>query len=819
MLKKSLYLGAVSALSIALAAPGWAQEAQEPQAQEQQAQETGEEAGVREIIVTAQRRSQNIQAVPIAITAIDEEALAQSSVKDIRDIAGRVPSLVIDSVNAGPRAAGVSLRGISFEDIEKSFDPAVGVVVDGVFIGTNTGQLLDVFDLESIEVLRGPQGTLFGRNTIAGVINISRAKPTGELGGKASFGFADFGTRRGRFVINSPKIANVLSLKGFFFYDDTDGFYRNVTQNRRAGNYEVITGGGTARFQPTDNIDLVVTYEHVRERGETQSTPLSSTPNLAFGPTNDLICLSVPAGPGFVRAFGIPDAQCDRENLVPDGLYTTFSNIEQPVTNDGDNVYAEFNLNLGRFKFTSVTGFQTNRESVRQDFDSASINFFDTLREQDYRQFTQEFRIVGDITENINLLLGAYYFDSEYQLRQTTNFGPGVLAPTTVTLGAFTDHTSRSYAGFADAQFKPTSRLTIGVGGRYTVDEKSIFNNFGQVTALVRLSIPTFTNECVAVTGLLAPGVPRFGLVDNCSGAASFDRFTWRALAQYEVDDNKRVYASFSTGFRSGGFNGRAASPTSLGPYNPEDVISYEIGLKADWFNRIFRTNIAAYITNYSDKQEEVVQPSPPGAANPQETVVRNAANAQIKGIEAEFVFQPTRNFSINGSLSVLDARYINFFRDVTGDLIPDDVSSLDLRRAPTVTWSIGADYQREILSGTFAANTNFRFTDQYTTCIIADPIALQSNVVTNDRRCLATDRFILDGNLSYTFAVGRYELKSSLFARNLLDNRGISGTLPVAGLFTFATARPPASSAVRYKLSSRVRRRYNDLNPSVAAQ
>jgi iron complex outermembrane recepter protein len=164
------------ALATALVSPAYAQEAP-----------AEEEGGIRDIIVTAQRRSESIQSVPVAVTALDAKALSQSSIDDIRDIAGRVPSLVIDSVNAGPSAAAISIRGISFEDIEKSFDPAVGVAVDGVFIGTNTGQLLDAFDLESIEVLRGPQGTLFGRNTIGGVINVRRSKPTGELGVKGSF--------------------------------------------------------------------------------------------------------------------------------------------------------------------------------------------------------------------------------------------------------------------------------------------------------------------------------------------------------------------------------------------------------------------------------------------------------------------------------------------------------------------------------------------------------------------------------------------------------------------------------------------------------
>ena len=176
--------------------------------------------------------------MPIAVTALDQKALDSATIEDIRDLAGRVPSLVVDNVGAGPSAAAISIRGISFEDIEKSFDPAVGVVVDGVFIGTNTGQLLDSFDIERLEVLRGPQGTLFGRNTIGGVINVIRTKPTEEFEVRGQAAYSNFDTKRGRLVVNSGQLGGIVSLKAFAFQDQTDGFLRNVTKNKREGNRE-----------------------------------------------------------------------------------------------------------------------------------------------------------------------------------------------------------------------------------------------------------------------------------------------------------------------------------------------------------------------------------------------------------------------------------------------------------------------------------------------------------------------------------------------------------------------------------------------------
>jgi iron complex outermembrane recepter protein len=744
--------GTALTLASVLAAPAWAQEAQSD----------SDQGGIREIVVTAQKRKESIQDVPVAVSALDSTALAQSAVEDIRDLAGRVPSLVVDIVNAGPSAAAISIRGISFEDIEKSFDPAVGVVVDGVFVGTNTGQLLDAFDLESIEVLRGPQGTLFGRNTIGGVISVRRSRPTGEFGVKGSIGYADYNSWRGRLTVNTPEIGSVLALKGFVAWDKTDGFLRNITQNRRSGNDETLSIGATAQIKPSDNITALVTYEHFRQRGETQSTSVSET-------GKDLICRAIPgAGGTVIRPFA-PANQCDRI-ARGDNLYEVFGNIAEPVSFDVDRLSAEITVDIGAFELVSITGWQKSDESVRQDFDSTSINFFDTLRNQDYEQFSQEVRLEGDLSDQINLLLGAYYFNSSYFLNQTTNIG---FLARTATQRSGVD--SKSYAGFADVKFKLSDRFNLGIGGRYTRDKKSFVSNFG-------LNV---TGACpVGIFGITAP---------DCVGDRSFGKFTWRASADYELADNKLIYASYSTGFRSGSFNGRAATPAAKGPYEPELVKAYEVGLKADWLDRRLRTNIALFRTDYTNKQEEIVEATPPpfNAINPQQTVVRNAASARINGLEVEMIAKPSDSITFFGSFSYLDAKYRRFLRDVTGDLVLDDVSTLNLRRAPKFSWSAGFDFTKELGSGEFSLSPIFRFTDKYSTCLIENrPVTL--GAVTNDTRCDTGPREILDVTASYTLAMGSGEAKVSLFARNLLDDRGIGATLPVSGLFTFSSLRPP---------------------------
>ena len=488
-----------------------------------------EQDGIADIIVTAQKRTESIQKVPVAVTALSKKELDSPTVQDIRDFAGRIPSLSIATVPSAPSAAAISIRGISFGDLEKSFDPAVGVVVDGVFIGTSTGQLLDTFDLEGFEVLRGPQGTLFGRNTIGGVINVTRTKPSNLAGAKGSFAYSSYNTKRGRLVVNSGKIGNFIALKGFVNYDKTGGFTYNVTKKRHDGRYETLSAGATALITPAAGISALITYEHQRERGENVNAALSET-------GADLICL-FPGAPGFA-----PAVECNRYSLPDHGLYTTFSNKETPVRNDTDAVTANINVDLGgSFALTSITGYRRNKEFVASDFDSSSVNFFDTGRAQTFRQFSQEARIVGDVTPWLNLLVGGYYYNGRYALDQVSHFGAvigGALGPFDLVQRA--SQVSKSYAGFGDARIRLSDKFSLGVGARYTKDKKSMFNNYGQIPFLVQFSQPSFNgSQCVGVVGFLPsppfpPGLPAYGPATNCSGKASFGKFTWRANANYQ---------------------------------------------------------------------------------------------------------------------------------------------------------------------------------------------------------------------------------------------------------------------------------------------
>jgi iron complex outermembrane recepter protein len=723
--------------------------------------------GVEDIIVSARRRNESIQDVPVAVTAISPAQLANMAAPDIRDLVGRTPNLVIDPVNAGPSAAAISIRGISFEDIEKSFDPAVGVLVDDVYIGTNTGQLLDFFDFESVEVLRGPQGTLFGRNTTAGVIRLQRTKPTGEFGVRALGTIGDYGRRDVRLVVNMPKIADLISLKGFWIRAQSDDFYDNQVLGEDYGGRKYDNYGIAARVE-RGGLDVVFTWDRVKERSEIDQPATSRTPDITrpfpgtqFNP--DLICLQVPVtGVGLVRPTGIPGAQCDR-NTGGD-LYTTFSNVPGFARNDGDNFTINGSLELGELTLSSVTGWRDSDEIVRQDFDSTSIDFFDTQRVQTYRQFSQELRLSGDLTDALDFVTGLYYFNSRYTLDQTTFFGPFLQAAAGLPAqgGNIVDHRGKSTALFADVQWTVTEDLRLSVGGRYTWDEKSIFNDF------------------------LKTGLPQF-IADE---SEKWNQFTPRASLDYSFGDNL-VYASYSRGYRAGGFNGRGQSAESARtPYDPETVDSFELGLKTQFLDNRVTLNVAGFLTKYNDKQEEIVR-AIPGAG--QETLVLNAAKATIKGLEAELRVQATEGLSFSSSLGLLDAKYDEFQTQLVqpdGVVVNVDASERDLRRTPDVSFSLIADWAIPVGElGNLDLAASYRHVSSFQTTIVGDAF----DPTRNDPRGLAQARNLVDASAAMTFDLDDIgKMRVAVFGRNLTDDRGLNSTLPVGGLFTFSAARPP---------------------------
>ena len=702
-----------------------------------------------DIIVRARQRTETLATTPLSVSAVSPAQLEAANAITIQDVSGSIPNVVIQPVGAGPSAAAISIRGIVFADIEKSFDPAVGVLVDGIFIGTNTGQLLDFFDIGSIEVLRGPQGTLFGRNTIGGVVNIRRSRPTGVLGGKAQLVFGNYGLFQAKGVVNFPLIKDLLAVKLFEQHSFTNGFYRNVTLGRDEPKSSADNFGGAFLLTPANGFEALLTVEKQTQRGHTV--------NASGSTTGDLVCVVAPAD------------QCNRN--ATDDLYTTFTQFDNPTWYDSPAVTLEMNWDVNdAIKLTSITGWRWGTELFYQDFDGTSVPFYETIRDQTYRQFSQELRASVKVTDRLDFVAGAYYFNNRYTNHQQTFLGPILGNGRPVQFAA---QTSKSYAGYLDVNWEFIKRVRLTVGGRYTRDEKEFSNRF--------------------------PGA------FNVTAADSWSKFTPKASIDWRPTDDIMLYASFSRGYRAGGFNGRATSiATSQASYDPETVDSYEAGVKTQFFDHRLSFNLAGFTTKYDNKQESIIRRTPPGSPNTNETVVSNVASATIQGIEADLTARPVKGLSFNASVGFLKSHYNDFKTLNPLTLAPIDLSGLDLTFNPSFTGSMGANYTMDAGFGQVTLATNYRHVSRYFTAITPDPSNPDPNAPTINSLAARTrplDQWDLSLAVEPEFG-GPIKPRINLFARNILDKRGISANTIVPGLFKSPNAREPRTYGVEVGFS-----------------
>ncbi|MFC0202858.1 TonB-dependent receptor [Novosphingobium soli] len=720
------------------------------------AQEAGAETASvdpNEIIVSARRRSETLQETPVAITAVNSAMIEDKAALNIGDLMGTAPNLIITNQASGAAAANLSIRGLTYADVEKSAEPTVGVVVDGVFIGTSTGQFFDFFDIEQIEVLRGPQGTLFGRNTIGGVVNIRRTRPTGELGVKAEISYGRFDTLATRAVVNVPLGQN-LALKGFYFHNQSDGWYRQAQDGRRRGGSNNENFGASLLATPTDGFEALLTIEKQVQDFDPATSILTNS--------GDAFCALAPA------------QECNR-NTTGD-LYTVFG---EPTSSHYSAPAAtlEMNLDVGEVKLTSVTGYRESEEGQTQDFDSSSTDLYYVYRGQDYDQFSQELRAAGNFGPSFDYVVGAYYFRSNYELDQWTRvtaFSPGVDPRDYDQNPQHVEGKTRSIAVFGDFNWAFADKFRLSFGGRFTRDKKALSNAFGGV------------------------------LIGQ--GSDSFKKFTPKVGVDYRPSDDVMVYASWSRGYRSGGFSPRAGSAESASrAYGPETVDSYEIGGKFDMMGGMLQLNLAGFISKYKDLQQNnnVFCAT---CATQNETVTSNVGSATIKGIEADFTLRPTQGLTISGALGLLDSKFKGFIvggvSPVTGAIIPFDFSNNDLIYNPDMTASLSATYTVPTSFGEVVGNVGYRYIGRYDQQISVGGLTGDTTngpaiVTGNDPRVRTDEQNLVDASLTTRFDLAGTEAHVTLFGRNLLDDRGPTHGFTVGGLFAFGTAREPRTYGV----------------------
>jgi len=728
---------------LALAAPAAAQVAAPPGASAAQP-----DAG--EIIVSAPRRDESLQTTPVAITALNAAMLQNKASVNIGDLQGAAPGLLITQQNSGAAAANLSIRGLTYADVEKSQTPTVGVVVDGVTIGTNTGQLVDSFDIDQIEVLRGPQGTLFGANTIGGVLNIRRSKPTMKTGLKAEASYGQWNTWNVKGIANFGN-GESLGVKLWYSHNQTDGFYHNATFNTSAGWSKGDAYGGTILFKPLGgDFDAMLTVENSVQKFDPVVSNLTNS--------TEVFCGLIPAN------------ECNRNNTTD--IYTTFG-LPASSSYHAPAATLELNAHLGGVKLTSITGWRHSSEDQTQDFDGSSTDLYYVERIQHYTQWSQELRAAGNLFAGLDFVVGGYWFNSHYDFKQCSRvfgFAPTV-APCVYDHGPQIENaSSESFAAFGDFNWKITDTIRFSFGGRWSHDHKFLANGF-----------------------LGAPFPP---------GNASFSKFTPKAGIDWRPNRDMMFYASWSRGYRSGGFSPRAGDAThAVVPFTPETLDSYEVGAKLELFDRKATLNFAGFVSDYKNMQQNATIPCTCSTGN--QTITSNVpGGALIKGIEFDGSFRVTPQFKITASGSLMDSHFRKF---VVGGLVgttitPFDYTANRLIYAPKFSASLSGEYTVPTSFGDVSTSLSWRHISPYDEQIsIASSVAGTTALGTagqivsgNDPRVRTVTQDLVDASMTFNFKLNSADAYFRVYGRNLADVRTTTHAFTVAGLWSFGMGLEP---------------------------
>ncbi len=599
----------------------------------------GEETSfvLEEIIVTATRREASMQDVPISMNAFSGAKIERSGVHDISDLQFLAAGLDVGQENGLTR---VALRGIGSNSFSVGAESGVALHKDGVYIVQRPEIGMGFFDLERIEVLRGPQGMLYGRNATGGAVNMISKAPTDsfEAGGSVSYGNYSLVETQG--YASGPLVEDVLLMRVAFKTRDHDGYTPNVFNGDRLDDGNFAGLRGTLRYMPVDNFNLDIKLDYGRDDGR----PVYITSR--------------------ARA-GLPLAMEDEGFELP-----TSRRVNQDTSNLNEKetwgLSAKVDWDIGNTTVSALTAYRefTWLETLDSDGTALTLGIIDQ-EERITSQFSQELTLASSGDSGLEWVLGGYYFHGD-----ESQYGDFV-APRSGFVATFItdDYTTDALAIFGEASYPVLEKLTLTLGARYSHEKKAISGRSIFV-------VPAIDFESLAQE----------------SHEDSWGSFTPKVALTYEVSDEVTAYATVGKGFKAGGYNGGSAS-NPQGAYAPETVVNYEIGLKSTTLDGRLKANLAAFFMDYADLQVQVVRINP--VTQVSESVVQNAATAEIKGVEFEFQAQVSDSFSLDGNASYLNASFKNWpdAQDSSRGNASFDVSGNRMPNAPKWALFLGASY------------------------------------------------------------------------------------------------------------------------------
>jgi iron complex outermembrane receptor protein len=621
---------------------------------------------LQEIVVTAEKRSTSLQNVPIAVTALSSEALSQAKVDTTSQLAQVTPNLTVAGIYEN--VLKLTLRGVGSNDFTQNMNPAVATYIDEVYMGLATGQAQQFFDLERVEVLRGPQGTLYGKNATGGAISYFSKQPsTRDFEGGITATYGNYDRVEAEGFVNVP-LSEQAAIRFSGQFKDRDGIYRNTFLGIRQRFAESKAGRLQLLLKPNDALTANFKVFASEFDGDLPHRSMIGllTPGAVPGTFRPLTTAELAAGINGVNIHGTPGRISPYEG--ENDLYT-FDNS----TNTGASAHIAYDT--GGPTITSITAYERNKRTVRDDPDATAIRQVDNTYSNDSQYISQELRLSGDIGR-IDYVIGGHFYREKIEADLNLILFPCTLDPTpcpiitvpgAMALGypggthfggppprgglpiGFTINThykqiNRSLAAFADVKFHLNDALTLTGGLRYTTERRKID--------------ATSPNPLLANPSLNHPAFPGYA---SFQGSETWDDLSGRAVIDYKFG-NSLAYASYSRGFRAGNWNGLGFTlPVISSPVDPETLTSYEVGLKSEFFNRRARLNLTGFYYDYEDMQQSVFV----GTLS----LLQNASKARIKGIEIETMALVTPELTLHMSGGYTDAKYKEFLDSRLGNL------------------------------------------------------------------------------------------------------------------------------------------------------
>lgn len=757
-----IYMLGVAGMALAMAQtpPASAQNSAPQGAGTPDAAAAAPQAGLAEIVVTAQRRSERLQDVPISVSVADSKALAAAHVENLSDLQAIVPDLIVAD---GFGAVETFVRGLGNPSTLVGDEPTVPVFIDGVYYPRLLPVELQLNNVERVEVLKGPQGTLFGRNSTGGLINIITADPSFAPGGELELGYGNYGTTTGSGYLTAGLSDNVAADLAVNFSNQGKGWGHDITtgQDVRAENDYLLRSKWLFKFD--ENTKLILIGDDSHSTGNVSVIAGDPPSGASFGNQPGLPNAVYPHLPGFYDIY---------DNVMPSETYTSYGFSGQLVHHFGGAV------------FRSISAYRKGTSQGQTDLDNTPLNYGIALQNTEDRSVSEELQLASPGGGNLDWTAGLYYFNYRDGFTPDwvygAQFGGGAL-------GVYAQQSTKSYAGYGQASYHLPEGTTITGGLRYTRDdlEGTGHNDFASFSTQV---VPTFTT--------LGPGS-----VETAS--AHSGRLTWRAAIDQKLGEDAMAYGSVSTGYKAGVFNTLPFVPFAGGApepaLKPETVVAYEVGVKSMLFDRRLRLNVAGFWYDLSNAQvSQAINAN--GIAS---VYVTNAASARSRGVELDGGFRATDHLTLEFGATYDEAKYRDFpgtpksvpntqlvagtFNGQPASFVPgcslpvrtnlnpanggstefcsSDGQGNYLPNSPKLTLNFGANYSVDVGTGKLNINGNLSFNDGFFWA--SDNVARQPSFA------------LLSSSVRYTF---KNNMFVEAWGKNLLNKEYYSDVAELGG-------------------------------------